>query len=208
MSPGSFALDPLLAELDADGHPSSPADRADGQPIDPGAQLRLRAMVDLHHAFLWRSLRRLGVPEPEVDDAAQQAWLVVSRKLALISQGAEKAFIFSVALRVAAAHRRSTARRSEIAGPDAQLEDPAPRADELLERHRARALVDRILDEMPLEVRAVFVLYEVEEMTAPEISQLLGIPLGTVASRLRRGRAMFEERLARHQARAARGGSR
>jgi RNA polymerase sigma-70 factor, ECF subfamily len=194
MSGVSLVLEQLLVEDDSERLPPSAV--ADQQ--------RLRGLVEAHHAFLWRSLRRLGVATAEVDDAAQQAWLVVARKLTTIAPGAERAFVFAVALRVAAAHRRAVARH-DLTDLDAAIEDPSPRADELLDRERARRVMDRILDGMPLQIRAVFVLYEVEEMTTPEIAAILAIPLGTVASRLRRARAVFEEKLARYH---AQGGSR
>lgn len=201
MSGATLAVDQLLAEDDSELLKPAAAEHRSAS-----EQQRLRTLVETHHAFLWRSLRRLGVPEADVDDAAQQAWLVVARKLGSLVMGAEKGFVFAVALRVASAHRRSLARRNEVGVVEAGLEDPMPSADELLDRGRARALMDQILDGIPLEHRAVFVLYEIEEMTAPEIAQLLAIPLGTVASRLRRAREMFETRLARHK--AQRGGSR
>jgi RNA polymerase sigma-70 factor (ECF subfamily) len=71
-----------------------------------------------------------------------------------------------------------------------------------MEQRRARHLLDEILDGLELDVRTVFVLFELEELTAPEISELLGIPIGTVASRLRRAREDFRSELTRRTSRA------
>jgi RNA polymerase sigma-70 factor (ECF subfamily) len=66
----------------------------------------------------------------------------------------------------------------------------------LTEQRRAAAILDRLLAAMELDLRAVFVLDEIEEMSRAEIAQVLGIPEGTVASRLRRARQDFQGRLA------------
>jgi RNA polymerase sigma-70 factor (ECF subfamily) len=78
--------------------------------------------------------------------------------------------------------------------------DDKPRPDELSDQTRARAVLDRVLVRMPEDMRVVFVLCEIEQMTAPEIARLLDLPVGTVASRLRRGRELFEARAARWSA--------
>ena len=75
--------------------------------------------------------------------------------------------------------------------------DPAPLTDEVIELHRARAKLDLILDSMSLELRAVFILHEIDEMTTPDIAAMLDIPVGTVASRLRRARCTFFEQVDR-----------
>src|SRR5262249_37551686 len=84
-----------------------PAEEA-GPQVD---QRRLRALIDEHHDFLWRSLRRLGLAEAHVDDAAQHVWLVISRKLSEIRVGGERAYLFGVAMRVASNARRVASRR-------------------------------------------------------------------------------------------------
>jgi RNA polymerase sigma-70 factor (ECF subfamily) len=79
--------------------------------------------------------------------------------------------------------------------------DPAPGAEELVDRARARAELEAILDRMPLDLRAVFVLFELEQMTMAEIAATLDLPPGTVASRLRRGRESFQAAVRRRGAR-------
>ena len=169
----------------------------------------MRTLVNTHHDFIWRSLRRLGVAPADVDDGTQQVFLIAARKLEFIRSGCERRFLYQTALRIASDYRRTVHRRDEVAG-DAEdsLVDSAPLAPELLEMRQAREQLDIILDEMPIDLRAIFVLYEIDEMSAPDIAALLEIPLGTVASRLRRARAEFSAAANRGIARAADGGSR
>jgi RNA polymerase sigma-70 factor, ECF subfamily len=162
---------------------------------------RIRAVVSSHFAFVWRSLRHLGVLESDVDDAAQQVFLIASQKLESIPDGKERAFLFGTALRVASRARRSRTRRAEVSDVDLpEGIDGSPNPEELLDRERARALLVTILDAMDLDLRAVFILHEIEQLTAGEISAAVGIPLGTVASRLRRAREEFRARVLRMEA--------
>ena len=176
-------------------------------PIHPrpaSADARLRAILDEHFDFTWRSLRRLGVPPAEVDDCAQQVFWVAARKLDDIQVGSERAYLFSTAMRVASDARRSRARRREVTDDDAgEVSDPAPDPEQIADRRRARAMLDEVLDALPMELRAPFVLFELEEVPTAEISAMLDLPAGTVASRLRRAREEFQKIVARLQARAA-----
>jgi RNA polymerase sigma-70 factor, ECF subfamily len=156
---------------------------------------RLEALVAGHHAFVWRSLRRLGVPDQDVDDASQQGFLVAFRRLSDIAVESERSFLFQTALRVAADRRRAHRRRCEQPGLDLQEfpDSEAMSPEELMDRRRARALFDKVLAAMPLDLRAVFVLFELEDMTMAEIATMADIPAGTVASRLRRARRQFQK---------------
>lgn len=177
--------------------------RAGTEPDVPAADVtdeqRLTAMFHSHFDFIWRSLRRLGVAEANVDDAAQEVFVVASRRLRAIELGKEKSFLFGTAVRVAAdARRRAGRRRDHVADDEPpDIADPAPAADELIDRKRARALLDDIIANLPDETGPVFVLYELEGMTMAEIAGVLDVPPGTVASRLRRAREHFAVCLAR-----------
>jgi RNA polymerase sigma-70 factor (ECF subfamily) len=169
---------------------------------------RWRALVNDHVDFIWRSLRRLGVLEADLADAVQQVFLVVARKIDLVREGSERGFLFQTAIRVASDSRRSRSRRREV--PEDLLDslpDEGPRPDEGLEARLRRAQLDRILDKMPIELRAVFVLSEIEEMTMAQIAVLMDTPPGTVASRLRRARVEFSELVARLHEMESEGGS-
>jgi RNA polymerase sigma-70 factor, ECF subfamily len=170
-----------------------PADRI---PLSRQQSLRLQALVDQHFDFAWRSLRRLGVPEPSVDDAAQQLFLVVAAKLDVIVPDRERSFVFGTAVRIASDARRTHGRERERTSYETDaLRDPVPEPDELLDQKRARELLDRLLDALPMELRTVFVLAEGEGMTMAEIARLCELAPGTVASRLRRARAALLAKL-------------
>lgn len=154
---------------------------------------RLRSVVAEHYTALWRFLRRLGVPEADAEDAAQKCLCVVARRIDDVAPGKEKPFLFGVALRVAKAARRE--RRFGTGDEECLAEVPsvAPDAGQELDERRARVLLDALLGSLPLDLRTVFVLYEIEELTMAEIARTLDLPAGTVASRLRRAREAFEE---------------
>ncbi|MEO6574976.1 MAG: RNA polymerase sigma factor [Polyangiaceae bacterium] len=157
------------------------------------APASIRSLLHEHHASIWRLLRRFGVPPASVDDAAQEVFWIAARRLADIKPGSEHAFLFGVAIRVAAEARRVQQRSHELTGTDKldDAHDPTPNAEELLDQHRARGLLDEVLDEMTLDLRTAFVLFELEEMEIQAIADLLEIPVGTVGSRLRRAREEF-----------------
>jgi RNA polymerase sigma-70 factor (ECF subfamily) len=159
---------------------------------------KLRALQAEHFELLWRSLRRLGVPEADVDDAVQQVFLVAARRE--IQTGAERSFLFATALRVASHARRTLRRRRESGDEPPDQTDATPSPEDLVDQRRARALLDEVLETLPLDVRAVFILFELEELTVVEIAAMLGIPSGTASSRLRRGREIFQQSVARVKA--------
>lgn len=168
---------------------------------------RFRRLVDAHFAFIWRSLRGLGVPRDHVDDAAQHVFLVASQKLDAIVVGSERSFLFSTAVGVAANARRSLGRTREVKDDEALVRqaDERPSPEQSASSSEARRVLDRILAELPDEQRTVFVLFELEGMTTAEIADLLGTPRGTVASRLRRAREEFQSACTRERARATKG---
>lgn len=170
------------------------------------ARARLRAVFEAHYDLVWRSLRRFGVPEADVDDAAQEAFMVFSRRIEQVERGKERAFLLGTAYRVASDARRARQRRPGLDGatePDT-LTDGAPSLEDLTDRRRARALLEEVLESMPEDARAVFVLYELEGLAGRAIAEALDLPQGTVASRLRRGREAYEQAVRRIRARLRR----
>jgi len=158
----------------------------------------LRQLVSDHLDFIWRSLRRFGVSESDADDATQQVFVIADKKLPAIARGKERSFLLGVAMRVAAhtrraRHRRDVAEQGLSSHPLPSNPDP----EELAQRMQARELLDRVLDDMPADLRAVFVLFALEELSIDEIAALLDLPRGTASSRLRRARDVFHQRTAR-----------
>jgi RNA polymerase sigma-70 factor, ECF subfamily len=157
-------------------------------------EARLGRIVAEHFEVLWRFLRRLGIAEADVDDAVQEVVLVLARKLNQVQPGSERSFVLSTAFRVASSLRRSWKRRREVDDSElADLESPELDPEALAEKQRLRAVLENVLNELPIDLRAVFVLYELEELTMAEIATALELPPGTVASRLRRSREHFEQ---------------
>jgi RNA polymerase sigma-70 factor (ECF subfamily) len=187
--PGHSLSDPAVMEPPGDSSSS-------------GVRGSFPELVKREFRFVWRLLRRLGLSESDADDGAQQVFLVASRRFADIRLGSERSFLYSTALHVASKARRSVDRRREELSADVEPDaEGAPSMEDLLDRRRARALLDSILDALPLELRAVLVLHEIDELSTSEIAEVVGVPVGTAASRLRRARELFAERLRRLEAR-------
>jgi RNA polymerase sigma-70 factor (ECF subfamily) len=159
------------------------------------SRVRLERMFNDHHDFIWRLLRRLGMGRDKVDDAAQHVFLVAAERIDSIKLGSERAFLFGIALRVSRMFLR-TERRWVLDGEMDLRQSAAQKPEALAEQRRAVDLMDRVLSEMDFDLRTVFVLFEVEGMSTPEIAELVGIPLGTAASRLRRAREVFRTSVA------------
>lgn len=172
---------------------------------EPALPADLAAVYDAHADFVWRSLRRLGVPEADAPDALQEVFVVVHRKLATFEgRSTMTTWLFGICLRVAADRRRKASVRYERADGDetaAQMGDGRPNAEESATRTEGLRLLEAALDKLDPDQRAVFVLFELEELTAAVIATMLGIPQGTVMSRLRLAREAFRREIARFHAR-------
>jgi RNA polymerase sigma-70 factor, ECF subfamily len=188
--------------------PSGPDE--DGQAtLAPDARVPapLRALIDAHYASIWRLLLRFGVPEEQTDDAAQEVFWIAARRLTDIKPGSEAAFLYGVAIRVAARTRQH--RELGVLSTEAldTVVDDQPSQEDLLDERRARELLGKVLAAMPEPLREVFVLFELQEIEIPTIAEILAIPVGTVGSRLRRAREEFSSISKRVRAQSAfRGG--
>lgn len=170
--------------------------------MSPELSERYAALYRQHFAFVWRSLKRLGVADRELADAAQEVFLVVFKKLSELDlDGKLTTWLYAVCLRIASDWRRRAHQRHEIVGIDAH--PVAPFADE---PHLGdlRALLWKALDEMSMDQRAVFVAFELEGFTGDEIASALQLPTPTVHSRLRLARERFRAVLDRERVRSQR----
>jgi RNA polymerase sigma-70 factor, ECF subfamily len=175
-------------------HPFALASATPASSLARVDEARLRRVVSSHFDALWRFLRRLGIPEGDVDDAVQEVILVLARKLEQVRDGSERSFVLSTAFRVASGMRRQVKRRREVnEAAIFQQESPGLDPEAATEQRRLGSLLAQVLDQLSIELRAVFVLYELEDFTMAEIALALELPPGTVASRLRRGREAFEQ---------------
>jgi RNA polymerase sigma-70 factor (ECF subfamily) len=164
------------------------------QPLDP----RVANMVQRHHQLVWRTLRRLGVSEHDADDAAQHVFWTFAQRAATVDAGREEQFLLAVAIKIAANARRKVGRRQEVATADVDAGSSDLSPETLLVQKQLREQLDTGLLTLSVEQRSVFVLFEIEGYSLPEIAQTLRIPLGTATSRLHRARGHFEAWLQRH----------
>jgi len=139
--------------------------------------------------YVWRALQRLGARESELEDLAHDVFSLVYRKRESFDQRLPlRPWLFGIAYRVAADARRRAYRRSEIPAESMEVIDPAPAVSEVA---NTRQLCLDALGELSIEQRAVVVMHDLDGYTAPEIAESLAVPLNTVYSRLRLGRAKF-----------------
>jgi RNA polymerase sigma-70 factor (ECF subfamily) len=170
-----------------------------------GARPTFEELYDAHVDFLWRNARRLGVTDDSVDDVLQQVFLVVYRRLPeVVMTGSEKAWLFGVLLRVVRDHKRLLRRKSPhrffaSTDPETLADDRFRSPDESVARGEAAALVQRWLDALDDDKREVFILAELEQMSAREIGEATATNPSTVYSRLRAARQAFEAAAARHR---------
>jgi len=165
---------------------------------------------------VWRNLRRLGVPEGVLEDAAQDVFIVVHRRWDSYDAdwSAVEPWLFGILLRVARSHRRSWWRRLKVFAlpeeravegtcPASHRTDPGMAA----ERRERVELLERVLGRLSPTKRAVFVMVELEELSVPQAAESLGLNLNTVYSRLRVARADFERALEEERREATREGA-
>jgi RNA polymerase sigma-70 factor (ECF subfamily) len=166
--------------------------------------------------YVWRCLRALGIRDVALDDAVQDVFLVVQKKLGQFDgKGELRTWLYAIALRVARRYRAAAAeeaqRRSAESQPHNQDEPGIQRelpdqadTERTFESGERLDLARRALDKLDDAKREVFVLRHVEQMSAPEIAEAIGIPLNTVYSRLRAARFEFRTHVARLEPRRVR----
>jgi len=167
----------------------------------PGVDDRRASFDDVyatHLPFVWRCLRGLGVPRPALDDAVQDVFLVVHRRLdEFAGRSSIRTWLFGIVRRVAFNQRRSASRKRTQA-QDLAAEPPAPFLSPLEQAQNveAAAFVQQFVERLPKGQREVFILVMLEEMGIPEVAEALEIRLNTAYTWLRRARARFRDAMA------------
>jgi RNA polymerase sigma-70 factor (ECF subfamily) len=157
--------------------------------------MRVRDAIEAHYDSLYRTALRFGVPPTDAEDLLQEVFFAFSRRTGDVPAETERAFLFGTMVRMVLMRRRTFVRRREEIVDSSSMEQlvgdtPTPEDD--AERRDAIVVLDRVLSKMPDELRIVFTMCEIEEITMKEVGQILGVPAGTVGSRLFRARTMFE----------------
>jgi len=172
----------------------------------PPEQVGFRELYNSHFRMVWRMLSRLGVPSADVPDLTQKVFLIAFTKLPEFEgRSTISTWLCSICNRVACGHRRSWSTRNEVSTDPVQLEGISGESnvrppDIALALH---AEAERFLAKLSEEQRAVFVLYEGDELSGPEIASILHISLGTVRSRLRDAHVTFRREIRRLAIRSA-----
>jgi RNA polymerase sigma-70 factor (ECF subfamily) len=160
-------------------------------------KLDVTAIFKAHHAFVWRILRHLGVPAADQEDVLQEVFVVVHRRLAdYLEQDKMRSWLYAISTRVVRDHRRRISRRHEDPREAPDLSEQASQAHAAADQ-QALTLAQRMLATLPEKQRAVFVLYEIEQLSMPEIAAAVECPLPTAYARLRKARERVLAEVAR-----------
>jgi RNA polymerase sigma-70 factor (ECF subfamily) len=165
----------------------------------PEARFALfEGIYDSELSYVWSSLRRLGIPERDLEDVAHDVFVVVHRRLDEYDRSRPiRPWIFGIAFRVASKYRRKSSNRRELLSDPDEPTVPSTAHAHLAQRE-AKALVAQALEALDLDRRAVFVMHELDGITVPEIATSLDVPLNTAYSRLRLARQEFASAVRRH----------
>ena len=188
----------MMVNAPAEGWPPKTAEG----PRGPVSDAELASWYETHFAFVWRTLRRFGVLETELEDAVQDVFLVAHRRRDEFERrSAPRTWLYAIARRIAADRRRTVGRR--------ERREHAYATSQSLARGSLRSrkesdpetwiFLTSFLDELDEEVREAFVLFELEGLRAKEASELTGVNANTLYARRRRARQSFEDALAQTQ---------
>jgi len=184
--------------------------RADFDTGGPAVGAAALAAPDVHniyreHArFVWLSLQRLGIHPSDLDDIAQDVFMIVHRRLGTFDRRARvSTWLFGICMRVAANYRRRRRWTREVltGGSDDDRPSALAAADDILVRREQREIAERALNRLEVAKRATFVMFELESLSCLEIAEIMNVPVGTVYSRLHSARRQLEKTLSRELAR-------
>ena len=142
---------------------------------------------------VWHTLRRLGVPDRDLEDSVHDVFVVVHRRLGDFDPTRPvRPWVTGIAYRVASDDRRRARRQREVLEDDVDAVDGGRGADEAIDAARARTRVHKALETVPIDQRIVFVMHDIDGFAMPDIQRELAVPLNTLYSRLRLARGKFE----------------
>jgi len=177
---------------------------------EPEASLDVRTIYRDQGRFVWLSLQRLGINPSDLDDVAQDVFMIVHRRLDTFDRRARiTTWLFGICMRVAANYRRRRRWTREVLSGGSEDERPAAlvAADDVLVRREQRELAERALNRLEVAKRATFVMFEIESLSCLEIAEVMNVPVGTVYSRLHSARRQLEKAMSRDLARRGLGNS-
>jgi RNA polymerase sigma-70 factor, ECF subfamily len=179
--------------------PTEPENEPDAPP-NQGETPSLRTVFDEHARYVIRTLRHLGIKEADVDDVAQEVFVTVHRKLAEFEGRSKlRTWLYAICLRVASDHRRRAYIVRERVTDSPPVDGGERRGDEPDTSLESRAFVQKLLESLDDDKRAVLVLYEIEGLTMREVAEVIGCPLQTAYSRLHAARDLLRDAWARSQ---------
>jgi RNA polymerase sigma-70 factor (ECF subfamily) len=172
---------------------------------DESALRDVREVFALHGGFVWRTLQRMGVRDADLEDLVQEVFMVVHRQLAGFgARSRMTTWLYGISARVASTHRRRAWVRRELpTGEENEELSSSAGPEEALGLAEERTKLAEVMDLMDIQKRSLFVMFELDEISCDEIATLLGVPVGTVHSRLHAARREFNEALKRWHARQA-----
>lgn len=155
-----------------------------------------------HGSFVWRILHHLGVKPADIEDATQEVFVVVHRRLGdYQEQDKLRAWLYAICTRVARDHRRKLFRRRERITDTPPERVVGPTQASSVENQQALQLAEKLLAALPDKQREVFLLYEVEQLSMAEVALAVDCPVPTAYARLRKARERVLELVARAQLR-------
>jgi RNA polymerase sigma-70 factor (ECF subfamily) len=178
---------------DAEAWHPAPTELPAELPTGPAAPVSFEAVYEETLDFVWRSVKSLGVRDHQLDDAVQDVFLVVHRRLAdFEGRSSVRTWVFGIAVRVARDYRRRIQRKGGLSPLDFEVVDPGPQPDAHVESLDALREIAGALETLDEDRRDVFVLVDLEGLPVPEVAEILGIKLNTAYSRLRGARRDFQ----------------
>ena len=168
------------------------------------SDLTPRRLYDSHFPFVWRNLRRLGVPDSILEDAAQDVFLVVHRRLPDFDGQNVAGWLYQIARHRVRDFRRLLWVRHLLIG-GVPLSDSLSKGDaspaDSLETNEKRVLLERLLGKLNESERAAVVLFEIDGYSGEEIAEIQGVPVNTVWARIHKARKKLKASLAKHESR-------